>query len=283
MFGEQILARTLSVRGVKDRSGNEWQYHSRSDRHSKVACWGVLFDTLRRCDLLRRHASAGKVIYGINHEMTDFVTGKLKKLDLVISQPRDSGDGPDGFSFADLRDHLGILLTATEQAALRELPELRSGAVGDVLVALESKACMTAHTKAQPRFFDELASSSQCINGSAPGAVAVGHAIINTSPAFVSADLNKRKLGRRPAVVSHDPQPMSADRAVATVRRLVLRGHPADRGYDALGVTMLELENDGSPVRLSSTPPALKSSDPLHYERMILRVAGLYDTRFQNR
>jgi hypothetical protein len=47
MFGPEILVRTLSKATRVDRSGNRWQYHSRSDHHSKVACWGIIFDLLR--------------------------------------------------------------------------------------------------------------------------------------------------------------------------------------------------------------------------------------------
>ena len=57
MLGPRILARTMSVptagAGKPFRFGNLWQYHSRSDRHSKVACWGLVLDLLGDCPLLR--------------------------------------------------------------------------------------------------------------------------------------------------------------------------------------------------------------------------------------
>ena len=59
MYGPAILVRTLSKPGRRDRFGNDWQYHSRSDHHSKVACWGIVFDLLRTSPLLRRHVEAG--------------------------------------------------------------------------------------------------------------------------------------------------------------------------------------------------------------------------------
>lgn len=68
-------------------SGTEWQYHSRSDRHSKVACWGVLSDLLATSALLRDHVSDGKVVFGVNHSMHDFVNDQRKDLDLVIARP----------------------------------------------------------------------------------------------------------------------------------------------------------------------------------------------------
>ena len=87
LHGPEILVRTLSGTAIKDRHGNSWQYHSRSDGHSKVACWGVVFDLLRSCSLLRRHVADGKVSFGINHEMRDFVHDRKKKLDLVLCTP----------------------------------------------------------------------------------------------------------------------------------------------------------------------------------------------------
>ena len=61
MHGPDILARFLQRPGPPDRHGNRWQYHSRSDRHSKVGSWGVALDLLATSSLLRRHAEAGKV------------------------------------------------------------------------------------------------------------------------------------------------------------------------------------------------------------------------------
>jgi hypothetical protein len=43
-----ILVRTLSTPVPIGPSKTPWQYHSRSDRHSKIACWGILFDLLDR-------------------------------------------------------------------------------------------------------------------------------------------------------------------------------------------------------------------------------------------
>lgn len=50
-----------------------------------------------------------------------------------------------------------------------------------------------------------------------------------------------------------------------------------------MGVTMLHGVNDGTPYTIPPVPPSLPSNDPLSYQRMIHRVSGLYDTRFQNR
>ena len=52
MDGPAILVSNMSVPRVRDNDGRLWQYHSRSDLHSKVACWGVLFDLLQQSALL---------------------------------------------------------------------------------------------------------------------------------------------------------------------------------------------------------------------------------------
>lgn len=282
-YGERILARSLSSGAIPDKFGNSWQYHSRSDRHSKIACWGALFDLMIACPLLRTHTKHGKIGFGINHEMTDFVTGRRKNLDLVICLPRDDTKGRRQVTFGDLIRHYDIQLAGSELEAFNRLAQLPRRPVGEVLVALEAKACMTAHTKAAPRLFDELSSAAQCINGSSPSAIAVGHLLVNTSGQFVSSDRNKRHRSATNRVDSRDPQPTSCQKALATARRLTVRGYATDRGFDAVGVTMLNGTNDGTPFVVPPAPPSLTSNDPLSYENMIHRVSGLYDTRFQNR
>ena len=83
MDGPEILARTMTATRIPDQFGNLWQYHPRSDRHSKVACWAAFFDLLGTSALLHRHVAEGKVIFGVNHTMRDFKTRRKKDLDLV--------------------------------------------------------------------------------------------------------------------------------------------------------------------------------------------------------
>lgn len=118
MFGQRIIARSIEAAHIADQHGNRWQYHSRSDRHSKVACWVVLFDVLQRCALLRQHAEMGKVAFGINHQMIDFRTDKRKDLDLVICEPLElePDEEPGRWrSFAQLAEEYGVLLEDRSQ------------------------------------------------------------------------------------------------------------------------------------------------------------------------
>jgi hypothetical protein len=135
--GPEIVALTVSVPSIEDRFGNVWQYHSRSDYHSKVACWAILFDLMRESSVLRRHVQDDKVIFGLNHEMQDFRTGRKKNLDLVVA--RHGNGGETTRTFADMAADLAIQLTPTQRAALGTLPTLYVGPVGAVLIALEAK------------------------------------------------------------------------------------------------------------------------------------------------
>ena len=199
MFGPEILARSLSASNRSDRAGNAWQYHSRSDHHSKLACWGVVFDLLRSCELLRRHAERGKVAFGINHEMRDFVHDRRKKLDLVICTPGGAIEGAAS-DFRTLAGHLDVSLSLPEVRELDTLPRLARAPVGSVLMALEAKACMTAHQRALPRLYDELNSSHLTIHGATDQAIAAAFVMINlaersSAPTRTRATVRMRRFG----------------------------------------------------------------------------------------
>src|SRR4051812_8165940 len=152
-------------RGKRDEWGNLWQYHSQSDRHSKAACWAVAFDLLRHSSLVRKHVADEKVVFGVNHSMVDFKTNRPKKLDLVIARPATSPPAQSSDTLLTLAERWHLQLTKHERALLADLPTARVAPVGSVLVALEAKAAMTAHTKALPRLYDELNSSHVTVHG----------------------------------------------------------------------------------------------------------------------
>src|SRR5262249_38124790 len=205
--GLDILVRSLSVPAVKDKRGNVWQYHSRSDHHSKIACWAILFDLLRTSRLLAAHAENRRVVFGVNHEMRDFRMNRKKDLDLVLCTPRSAAGPRRPYTRRSLGEKYGVVLSEEEQRILDGLPELIEGPVGAVHLALEAKACMTAHTRAQPRLYDELNSSHLTIHGSTDLAIAAGFVMVNMATTFVSPDLNKHDLHRSAAHVSAHEQP----------------------------------------------------------------------------
>lgn len=113
MRGPSILARSMSVATKRGKDAKAWQYHSRSDTHSKVACWTVLFDLLCECNVLRRQAEAGHIAFGINHVMVGPIN---KTLDLVLTiVPPNSARGGRA-AFADLAQRYGIALSEEEPA-----------------------------------------------------------------------------------------------------------------------------------------------------------------------
>jgi hypothetical protein len=266
----------MSTPRVRDNAGRLWQYHSRSDLHSKVACWGVLFDLLGQSSLLRAHAAAGKVIFGVNFEMRDFANDRGKKLDLVVARPAGESSKSDKTLDA-LATAWSVELDPMQRGKLGGLPKLREGVVGAVLVALEAKAAMTAHTKARPRLYDELNSSHQAIHGASRQALAVGFVMVNVSPTFISPG---RQVPGRPDVVSVHSQPRDAEGVTAKVREIPRRVGPVSTGFDGLAIVAIDCANDGTPVTILTGPPAPRPGEIYHYDTMITRVANEYDTTF---
>ena len=122
----------------------------------------------------------------------------------MIARPTDTPAVTKPTTLAELASALGVALSDEERAEFEALPEVEKLPVGSVLVALEAKACMTADSKSEPRLYDELNSSQQTIHGAADQAVAVGLAMINIAPTFVSPGRQQRK---RKAVVTTHNQP----------------------------------------------------------------------------
>jgi hypothetical protein len=271
--GPEIIVRSISAARIPDKYGNVWQYHSRSDRHSKIACWAIAFELMQRCDLLREHLASGKVVLGVNHTLRDFQTQRKKDLDLVIAEPA----GPDRGkrSFVDMAGDFGVVLTPQQQKALKRLPPASEGPIGSVLLAMEAKACMTAHVRALPRLHDELDSSHQTTHGNSERALAVGFVMVNAGETFRSSDMNKFDLSTHPANVNHHRQPSDAIRVIDKVREIRRRSGGSSTGFDAIGVMVVDMANDGSPVRLLDEPNPVFT-----YAEMVQRAAHEYAAAF---
>lgn len=275
MDGPEIIRRSISAARIPDRYGNVWQYHSRSDRHSKIACWVIAFDLMQRSELLRDHVRTGKVVIGVNHTLRDFQTQRKKDLDLVIAEPANGIPEQPKRTFASLADHFGVVLSKSERAELDALPDAPEAPVGSVLTALEAKACMTAHVRALPRLHDELDSSHQTTHGNSERALAVGFVMVNAGDTFRSPDMNKFDLSKVAAHVNHHRQPSDAIRVIDKIKEIRRRSGGSSSGFDAVGVIVVDLANDGSPMKLLSTP------DPgFPYAQMVQRVAHEYAATF---
>jgi hypothetical protein len=278
MLGPRIIANSISLNAREDTYGNVWQYNPWSDHHSKVACWAVLFDLMRSCELLREHARKRKIGFGINHTMSDFRLDRPKDLDLVVCTPREEPGG--GRSFVELGKAYGVSLTAAEKAELRSLPALYEAPVGVVHLALEAKATMTEHVKALPRLYDELTSSHLAIHGTSNMAIAVGLSIINASEDFISPKRNPWKIVKRRLRLTAHLQPKAVLRTIEKVKQVPRRTNVDERGFDAFGIVVIACRNDASTVELVTKSPAPAPADILHYDAMIRRAAQLYEARF---
>jgi len=280
LHGPKIVVRSMSIPGRADRTGNRWQYHSRSDHHSKVGCWAIMFDLLMMCGLLRSHASNGQVCFGINHEMVDFRNNRKKNLDLVVCTPRRETRPAKPRNLTSLVQHYAIALSETEQSHLAALPTLQEAPVGSVLMALEAKACMTAHQRALPRLYDELNSSHQTIHGATDQAIAAGFVMVNAATAFLSPDQNKGPRSRDHLVWSRHNQPRDATLAISKVEEIPRRSNTGETGFDALAVMVIECRNDGTPVKLITSEPAPQPGEIFHYATLVERLSHIYSTRF---
>ncbi|MGL5808719.1 MAG: hypothetical protein ACRCYQ_02100 [Nocardioides sp.] len=280
MHGPDLLARFLSAPGPEDKNGQRWQYHSRSDRHSKVGCWGVALDLLARSSLMQEHARAGKIVLGVNHEMRDFQWDRKKDLDLVIARPEKAPE-PGGRTFRTLGKRYGIPLTDAERGLLEGLPDIPVAPVSAVLVALEAKACMTAHVKSLPRLYDELNSSHLAIHGASSQALAIAYVQVNNAAEFISPVMNGERLSEGlPVKVSTHKQPSDTQRVLDKVAQIPRRSGKIGHGFDAVGISVFDLRNDGSPVALVMDAPAPQSGSNFHYSGMIVRMANEYDATF---
>jgi hypothetical protein len=285
MRGLDILARTMSR--ARQLNPCPWQYHPRSDHHSKVACLGILFDLLVASDLLREHVASKKVAFGINHKMVDHTNNRPKNLDLVLCRP-EAGGMPKkrpskGATFAGQIERVGLELTDEDRRILAGLPEVVRQPVGSVLMAMEAKAAMTEFGKARPRLYDELASSHTVVHGDTDSAIAVGFAMINGSDTFISPTKNPCLAWGAPMVESRHKQPQELRLTTEKVRALPRREAVGKPGFDAIAAVAVHCINDGkTPVRIISDPRegAAPPQDVLHYSTMINRVVGIYNSRF---
>lgn len=282
MLGQQILVRSLSVPNAihSKATGLKWQYHRQSDRHSKIACWGIVFDLMLNSAHLRSHVAEGKVGFGINHTMVDFEGGLEKDLDLVLCTIGDRPLGGRAQTLSTLVKQYSISLSQQELDLLGTLPLLTRVPVGNVLLALEAKACMTEHQKAKPRLFSELNSSYRTINGASGEAIAAAYMMINASEQFISP--SRQHPSNLSAVVTRHVQPKAANIALSVASGLPRRAASGKDGYDAIGITVVDMVNDGSSVALVTDPPAPQPGNMYHYDVMIERLVHTYATRFKH-
>lgn len=275
MRGPEIIARTMSVataRGSK-RGGSAWQYHSRSDHHSKLACWALMFDLLQECDVLRKAAADGRIAFAVNHAMVGPIN---KTLDMVVTLADAQRAGAPTESFAGMADQFGIRLSEDDRLALQQLPSIlmvRKDDASEVVIALEAKACMTEHVKSIPRLHARILAASFVANSVAPGCLTALFMLVNASDIFCMP-------GASGKMVQHK-QPDDAARVIEMLSHAVpLMSERGGYGYDAIGATVIVCRNDSSPVRVIASESFANIKSPVHYDRMVYSIGSAFRRRY---
>jgi len=73
-------------------------------------------------------------------------------------------------------------------------------------------------------------------------------------------------------------QPNDTVRTVAKMHEIARRSGP--HGFDALGVVVLDLRNDGTPAQIVADDPTSAPTDDFYYDHMVARAGHLYDSSF---
>jgi hypothetical protein len=228
-----------------------YQYHPRSDAHSIALCKMILEDLLATCKPLRKHALAGKVVYGVNYKHKFPLTGKAKTLDLAIG--------------------IGIPDTGEES-----LPAIYRGSIHTLLFSCENKTVMTEHAKSQPRIFDELSSSHEIVHkGEGSKVIAAGIAVVNIADTFVSP---LRQKSAEMHVTKHK-QPQAAAKMLKHLQGLPIRDQPEGVGFDAYCSVVVKCDNQ-VPATLHAKPPAPQRGDPDEYSTFLKRISAVYGDWF---
>lgn len=105
--------------------------------------------------------------------------------------------------------------------------------------------------------------------------------MVNLAGRYLSPDLNKRNRQNAPDWSEHN-QPRDAQLAIEKIKQLPRRSRTEETGYDALSIVVIDMPNDGTPVRLVTGPPSPQRGEIYEYETMIARLSGIYATRFKD-
>ena len=243
MLAPERFALWLSSNHHKDKLGYTYNYHPRSDMHSKALAEFVWADLVKTSPVLKRDFETGRVAYRVNYKYTWPKSHKPKTIDLAIVKPSESGD--------------------------------------EVLVSCELKAVMTEHLKSQPRVFDELSSSHEIVHAGDPDALALGVTTVNIASTFASP-LRQRQSHPAPLNVTTHRQPHAAESMINHLRGLPQRDGTSGVGFDAYCTFVVSCDNRGTAV-LWTDPPAPQPGDKDHYDAFIDRIARAYAERIHPR
>jgi len=273
MRGQAILARTMNVPTARAKDERPWQYHSRSDAHSKVACWTLLFDTLLECDVLKSHAERGLLGFGINFEMVGPIS---KTLDLVFTRVSPNRATRKRRTFSDLAEQLGLVLDNEDRRLLAGLPTIEHDDQQDsseVVLALEAKACMTKHSGSLPRLHAEILATGYLAKRAMPRCIVVSYTLVNSARTFLSPGSSGKPNKHK--------QPEDAQRVIDMLANAIPLARDTHNlvGYDVVGATAIECANDGSDVVVDESLKWPERSEHVRYKRMISALCSEYRAR----
>lgn len=214
MLAPERFVDWLKTYRSRDTLGFIYQYHPRSDAHSKKLAELIWEDLIASCPKIREDARVGRLTYRINFKYQWPRSGKTKTIDCAVGPP-----SPTGLS--------------------------------EVLISCEVKAAMTEHKKAQPRIFDELQSSYRIVNYGNPKAVAAGITFVNIAKAFVSP--LRQIFGQAVEITKHN-QPAVTASMVAHLRGLPLRNSTEETGFDAYCTFVVDCDNQGAATLWTAVP-----------------------------
>lgn len=285
--GPELIVQTMSTLrrygNDADRSQFEWQYHSRSDFHSRIAALAVTVDLLRESSELQALARSGAIGFQVNPKLTDRA-GRVKTLDLMIGRLDDQADwsSEGSLTLVALMEREGIAMSPESWETVHALPNLPVAPLKSAMVVLENKACMTAFRKAAPRLRNELEGAVDAINHTNPDAVAAALVLVNASASFYSPTMRQNAyVSPVERALSKHVQPAETIAAIEKLMEIPLRRSTSGNGYDDLGLLVVEAENSGTPWAAVDDPArgAPPREDIHHYVSMIQHMAALVRSR----
>ncbi len=238
------------------------QYHPRSDAHSNALGEYILDDLVATCPGIKKHAAAGQLVYDLNFKI--HAGASEWNIDLVLGAPPGRPRKPP-----------------PGQAIARASPS-------SIRVAVEAKAIMTEHGKAQRNRQRDLDAYHAHIHSYDNDAVAAAIALINIAPRFSSPLRNAvtqcpkcRHMFTPRKITLHKNPADLVEVGVSLFRAIPTRSTTSGPGAEAVCVIVLDYTNEpGSTAAVRTGRPAPQVGDPLHYDRFIQAICQRYTQRW---
>jgi hypothetical protein len=265
LFGPEILTRTLSAGAPIGPPPNIWQYHPRSDRHSAVACWGIVFDLLASNESFRSRVANGELGYATRHKMRDAVSGITHPLPVVLGFGSPSENSVD---FATMGKVLNVQLTKPERALLDGFPPLPGLQIRSVVFAATSRASMTSIAGSTTRLFDSMDATRTAALGDCPSTILVGHLLCNAAVECFSPLENRVVHNSRKGI----------RQIVQTGRRLAVHTARSKPAFSSFGISFVDCRNDTN-VKIRSVPNEVFEASDMSYTQMISEASDALTER----